>query len=331
MDGVSWRVILADLVAADARLRRGEPARLPAPPVSWRRWAERLAAAATKPEILAELPLWEEVVRAGAPPLPVDLPGAPEQNTAGTADQVVVELEEETTRALLQRMPETHHARIEEALLSSLVRALAPWIGESVLVLDLEGHGRQGDEVDLSRTVGWFTAIAPVRIDLRGAGSPGAALRAVKETLRGPVQRGPSQGLGYGLLRWLGGADIATRLTPAVPPGLLFNYLGQLDATFGAGGIDLAPEPMGPVHAPAGRRSHLLEINAYVLGGRLGMTWAFSPAFHHRATIVRLAGAYQEALRELAASPEEAVLTPSDFPGAELDQAGLDHLLARLE
>jgi len=339
MDGVSWRVLLADLTAADTRLRRGEPARLPAPPVSWRRWAERLAAAAAGEDLRSELPLWEEVVHAVAPPLPIDLPGRPEQNTAGTAEQVAVELDGETTRALLQRVPEVHHAGIEEALLSALVRALAPWIGAPVLFLDLEGHGRQGEAVaaageeplDLSRTVGWFTAVSPVRLDLRGAETPGAALRAVKETLRGLLQRGPSKGLGYGLLRWLGSAETAARLTPAVPPGLLFNYLGQLDAALGAGGIGLAPEPAGPDHAPGGQRSHLLEINAYVLGGRLGITWAFSPAFHRRATIERLAEAFQEALRDLAAAREEAVATPADFPEAELDQESLAGLLARLE
>jgi len=333
VDGVSWRVILTDLMAAKARL--------PAPPVSWRRWAERLAAAAAGEDLRSELPLWEEVVHAGAPALPVDLPGRPEQNTAGAAEQVAVELDEETTRALLQRVPEVHRAGIEEALLSALVRALEPWLGEPVLFLDLEGHGRQGEAVvvagiageeplDLSRTVGWFTTVSPVRLDLGGAGTPGAALRAVKETLRGLLQRGPSKGLGYGLLRWLGGEETAARLTPAVPPGLLFNYLGQLDAALGAGGIGLAPEPAGPDHAPGGRRSHLLEINAYVLGGRLGITWAFSPAFHRRATIERLAEAFQEALQDLAASREEAVATPADFPEAELDQESLARLLAHL-
>jgi non-ribosomal peptide synthase protein (TIGR01720 family) len=307
--------------------------------VSWRRWAERLAAAAAGEALKAELPLWEEIVQAGAPPLPVDLLGRPEQNTAGAVEQVAVELDEETTRALLQRVPEVHRAGIEEVLLCALVRALAPWLGAPVLFLDLEGHGRQGEAVaaageeplDLSRTVGWFTAVSPVRLDLRGAGTPGAALRVVRETLRGLLQKGPGRGLGYGLLRWLGSEDIAARLTPAVPPGLLFNYLGQLDAAFGATGIGLAPEPAGPDHAPGGRRSHLLEINAYVLGGRLGITWAFAPAFHHRATIERLAESFREALRDLAAAPEEEVATPSDFPEAELDQEGLDRLLARLD
>src|SRR5262249_33207720 len=139
------------------------------------------------------------------------------------------ELDEETTRGLLQDVPPVYHTQANDALLAALGRTLAGWTGDDRVLVELEGHGREPvfAGVDLSRTVGWFTTLFPVALDLRGAHGPGEALVAAKERLRAV----PGRGIGFGVLRWLS-PDPAVREGLAALPaaGVAFNYLGQLDA-----------------------------------------------------------------------------------------------------
>ncbi|MEK8145335.1 condensation domain-containing protein [Streptomyces sp. M10(2022)] len=77
----------------------------------------------------------------------------------------------ETTAALVADVPAAYRCELREVLLAALGWAVADWAadGESAVVAEIEGHGRDEDLVpgaDLSRTVGWFTQTYPVRLDL---------------------------------------------------------------------------------------------------------------------------------------------------------------------
>jgi non-ribosomal peptide synthase protein (TIGR01720 family) len=199
--------------------------------------------------------------------------------------------------------------------------------------LDLEGHGREElfAEVDLSRTVGWFTTLFPVRLELK-TDAPGEALKAVKEQLRGL----PQGGIGYGVLRYLHPDPEVRAALKALPsPELSFNYLGQLDAMLSADGL-LGPagEGSGPAHSARGQRPHLLDINGFVAGGELQFDWAFSTAVHRRATMEAVAQGFIAALSDLIAhcqSPEAGGFTPSDFPEASLSQESLNKFIDRIK
>ncbi|MFD9074651.1 condensation domain-containing protein, partial [Streptomyces lasiicapitis] len=175
---------------------------------------------------------WERVSGGGAP-LPVDLTGA---NTAACEETVTVRLDREDTRRLLQDVPDAYRTRVNDVLLCALGRVMARWTGRDRVEVTLEGHGREElfDGVDLSRTVGWFTSVYPVALDVPRHADTGSALKSVKESLRA-VPRG---GLGYGALRHLH-ATAGDRL-PGLPQ-LGFNYLGQQDGNTPAGGLLHAP------------------------------------------------------------------------------------------
>ena len=200
--------------------------------------------------------------------------------------------------------------------------------------LNKEDPGREDlfEGVDLSRTAGWFTAIYPVRVELSPDGAPGDDLVAVKEQLRAV----PARGIGYGLLRWLGDdAEIAGALAALPPAEVSFNYLGRMDV--GAGGegtlFTAADADAGPARSPAGRRTHLVAVDAAVRGGRLSAVWTYGRRVHHEATVERLATAFMDELRALVAhcrDPQAGAFTPSDFDLAGLDQGGLDTLLAQI-
>ncbi|HEY4592137.1 MAG TPA: thioesterase domain-containing protein, partial [Thermoanaerobaculia bacterium] len=201
------------------------------------------------------------------------------------------------------------HSRIDEALLSALARALAGWTGSPRLRVDLEGHGREPlfDDLDVSRTVGWFTSLYPVVLEGGGAG-PGEALVSAGETLRAV----PGRGIGYGLLGLL-------ETEPAAE--ILFNYLGQADSASAEGSLFRASTASaGPTRSPRAQRTHPLEIAGIVAGGRLRITLTYGSRMHRRETAERLAAAYAGALRELIQHGREgeAVLTAPRIDGSPL-------------
>ena len=325
VDGVSWRILLEDLEAAYTQVRRGEAPRLPPKTTSFQRWAEQLSAYAQSEGVRAELPCWRSLPE--APPLPVDIEEGGD-NTVASARTVEVTLGVEETRALLQEVPEVYRTQINDVLLLALAQAFAPWTGAPRLRIDLEGHGREeiAPDLDLSRTVGWFTTLYPVVLELPDA-PLGEAIKSVKEQVR----RIPSRGLGYGLLRYLQ-EDPATRAELAAAPRseVSFNYLGQLDQMVAASSLfGFAGEPSGSAHSPDGARTHAIDVLGWVAGARLHVAWTYSEVIHRRATVEGLAERFMAALQAVLAhcrSAEAGGRTPSDFPLARLTQAQVDRL-----
>jgi amino acid adenylation domain-containing protein/non-ribosomal peptide synthase protein (TIGR01720 family) len=334
VDGVSWRVLLEDLEGAYRQAARGLHPSLPPKTTSFQEWARRLAGYVGSEELARELGYWRETARASVPPLPVDF--LSDGGLAGDEAAVDFELTAEETADLLQALPAVYHNRIDEALLSALIRALASWTRSPRLRVDLEGHGREPlfDDLDVSRTVGWFTTIHPFILEA-GEADPGEALVRTKERLRAV----PRRGIGYGLLRPLrsaaeGGDGEAARFLEEAPAEILFNYLGQVDATINERSLFQASRTSaGPARSPRAHRTHRLEVSGIVAGGRLRITLTYGSRTHRRETAERLATAYAGALRQLIqhGRKSEEVFTPSDFPQAALDAESFDQLAALLD
>jgi amino acid adenylation domain-containing protein/non-ribosomal peptide synthase protein (TIGR01720 family) len=328
VDGVSWRTLLEDLSTAYQQLAGGKAVELPPKSTSFKAWSEKLVAHAGSRQVAAELPFWLDEARAGARPLPRD--SASGDNTFATVRGVTVSLETEETKQLLQEVPAAYRARLDDVLLAALVKAMAPWTGRNRLLVDLEGHGREDlfDDVDVSRTVGWFTSLYPVLLEVPKEASPGEAVRAVRDELA----RVPAKGVGYGLLRYLREDEAARRLRTLPAAEVSFNYLGQFDAgTRAEGPFALVREPSGPTIGSEERRPHVLEVSGFVLAGRLDVNFTYSEALHSRETIQALASRFLEALRHILAgraSTDAARVTPADFPLARLTRSTLEQVLS---
>jgi amino acid adenylation domain-containing protein/non-ribosomal peptide synthase protein (TIGR01720 family)/FkbM family methyltransferase len=332
VDAVSWRVLLEDLETACRLLERGEAVMLPAKTTSFKSWSERLAEHARAMPLEPELSWWTRQGARVPASLPVDDPAG--ENTEGSARSLAAGLEVEETRALLQVVPAVYRMQAHEVLLAALAQTLAGPGGS--LLVELEGHGREEifDDVDLSRTVGWFTTLFPVEVEAGPAGDPEASLRAVKEHLRAI----PDRGIGYGLLRYLRGDEaVAARLRALPAPQVSFNYLGQFDQLLPSATslFAVSGEGRGPARSSRALRHHLLEVGALVAGGRLRVDWTYSANLHSRTSIERLAGRFLDTLRALIAHCQTAAAqglagyTPADFPLAGLGQQALDEVLGR--
>jgi non-ribosomal peptide synthase protein (TIGR01720 family) len=231
----------------------------------------------------------------------------------------------EETTILLKEIPAACRTQINDVLLTALVLAFAEWTGNPSLLVDLESHGREAifDDIDLSRTVGWFTAVFPVCLTAAKK-ELGEALKAVKELLR----RIPNGGIGYGILRYLSKESQLSFLPQAE---VSFNYLGQFDQSFDDNSLfTLAKESFGSPQSPRGSRSYLLEIDGFVSDGRLQVGWTYSEALHQQTTIAKLAENFIEKLRSLLSCEIESY-TPSDFPLVQLTQEELDNVFEQIE
>jgi non-ribosomal peptide synthase protein (TIGR01720 family) len=236
-----------------------------------------------------------------------------------------VGLNAEESQALLQEVPRNYRVRIQEVLTTALVRSMSRWNGGKGLLMDLEGHGREElpRKLDVSRTVGWFTTLYPVYVQLEMKGL-GEDLKAVKEQLR----RVPGHGLGYGVLRYL---DREERLRDVPQAEVVLNYLGQFDQLMGDGSWRVAEEGAGAERGRVERRPYLLEINSYIGNRCLQIDWSYSKAVHREETMQTLAAEYVKEIRELIAycCATEGGQTPSDFPLTKISQSQLDQILLR--
>jgi non-ribosomal peptide synthase protein (TIGR01720 family) len=322
VDHVSWQILLEDLDTAYELAARGAAVRLPAKTTSLRRWAHRLAELAAQLE--ADAAYWLDAARPAS--LPRDHPDGP--NDLAHARTVRHLLPAGQTQRLLQTVPAAYGTRITEVLLTPLALAIAEWTGDRAVTVDLEGHGREdvGPGFDVSRTVGWFTTLYPVPLQVAG-NDPGAQLRHTKDRMRAL----PHRGLSHGVLRHLA----RSALNRYAGAEIALNYLGQVDAgQAGTQRFRPLPDSLGPDRAPAGPRGHLIELDCRVVAGRLELTWTYCDRIHREATVERLARRYTEILDELidhCCAPAAGGRTPDDFPLAGLDQAALDMIQQRLE
>ena len=329
VDGVSWRVLLEDLQTVYRQLSDGQSVSLPAKTSALRDWAARLQAYAGSESLREELGVWQDQLAGPVVALPVDRPQGSLRNR--DADTVSVRLDAEHTRQLLQQAPSAYRTQVNDLLLTALARVLCRWSGHASALIQLEGHGRETlfDDIDLTRSVGWFTSAYPLRltpVHIEEAAGQGPSIKAIKEQLRGV----PHKGLGYGVLRYL--ADDLTKQTMAALPSaeITFNYLGQFDQSFGSDALfHPLDESAGIAHDPDAPLPNALSVDSQVYGGELVLRWTFSRERHDQNTVRELADAYLAELHSLVAhclKDDAGGLTPSDFPLARLTQPQLDAL-----
>jgi len=320
MDVVSWGVLVDDVEVAYEQLLRDKPVSLPLRGASYRDWVTWLS----DDDRAGEVDFWTEQSRGVEVLVDHAADGYGRESSQQT---VTVVLEEPETTALLTDANDAYQTRPDELTTAALVAALSAWWGSRRVELAMESHGRPSGPgaPDVTRTLGWFTALYPLSFDLDPVADSGRLVRLVKEGLRGV----PDRGTGYGVLRHLH-RDPA--LNDQDLPPVLFNYLGK--------GLAGTPRLLVPISgametskSPNNQRLHLLEIVAAVERDTLKVDWHFSTDLHERSTMERVADSFTAELRHLidhCTTAGTGGFTPSDFPDAGLDQEELDKFLEDL-
>ncbi|MEH2088950.1 amino acid adenylation domain-containing protein [Nostoc sp.] len=333
VDGVSWRILLSDLQRIYQQLVTQKPIALSAKTTAFIDWAEKLNNYAQSEIIKLELDYWLNHPWSKITPLPSDGADIQSENTVGSGACVSVKLTQEETQTLLLSVNEAYNTQINDILLSALVLSIAEWTGNSTVLIDLEGHGREElfPDIDLSRTVGWFTSLFPVLLQLPSLNQPGEIIKSIKEQLRVI----PNRGIGYGILRYLCKEPTVNEQIEIIPASeISFNYLGQFDQVQSETGWKFAPESAGASQSLKQTRDHIFDINALIVEGKLGIDWTYDSYIHTRSTVENLAQSYIQSIRSIIEHcqlKENREYTPSDFPDAQLNQLQLDELLTRFQ
>ncbi|MEO0970633.1 MAG: condensation domain-containing protein, partial [Cyanobacteria bacterium J06639_18] len=334
VDGVSWRILLADLEIIYRQLSSQQPVQLSAKTTAFIDWAKALKDYAQSEILKQELDYWLNQPWSQITSLPLDHVHTQHENIVGSASSISATLDEEETRILLGEVNETYNTQVNDILLSALVLSLEQWTGNPIVVINLEGHGREElfEYVDLSRTVGWFTSLFPVLLQRPlSAGDLSSTIKSIKEQLRAI----PNRGIGYGILRYLCEDSTVNQKLQAIPtPEIIFNYLGQFDQEQSETSWRLVPESIGRNRSLTQNRNYLLDINALVVEGKFQVSWTYSKNIHDHTTVEKLSQSYLQAIRSLIEHcklEDTFGYTPSDFPDAQLDQIEIDEILESLQ
>ena len=329
VDGLSWRILLEDIGAAYDALARGEKSELPAKTTSCKYWAEKLYDYAASEQALAAVDAWNGMGADIAIPVDVDN-GA---NTEASSKIVSISLSESETFSLLHEVNSAYQTRINDILLTALIKAFAEWSGEKAVLIDLEGHGRESiiEDADISRTVGWFTTLYPVLLNLSGRQSLDEEIKAVKKQLAAI----PRNGIDYGIVKYLAPESEAGKKIAAMPqPRIAFNYLGQFSQSVQDIRFQVAEEYPGSERDPGAPRSYQLFVSGKIMDEKLQMSFIFSENLNKRETIEAFADDYRKhlsAIIEHCRKAKDDIRFSSDIGQYIMDDDELEDLLVELD
>ncbi|MBN1519412.1 MAG: amino acid adenylation domain-containing protein [Spirochaetales bacterium] len=303
MDGVSWRIVLEDLGVAYAQAVKGTAASFPLRSDSYAAWAGWLRGPGAE-QAGDTADAWLAIGQDRDPWPAAD--GA--AGSRSDARLKAFSLDPARTEELLTRAWKAYYAEPRDLILAALELSLPPEAGEGSLVIDMEGHGRDvpSDQLDVSRTVGWFTSIYPVRLP-RSGGQPGVAVREAKE-----AQRGLPPHQSWGVLKYILGHPAAQKRRS----GILFNFHGEVDGSGRSGDFEVADLPLGALQSPERPLDYPLELNLIVRSGRLHCVLKYDSTRLERAVVDNMSAAFRKNLDAVIGhclSLPEAVHTPSDF------------------
>ncbi len=330
VDGVSWRFLVEDFQTGYRGAMADETITFPEKSDSYKEWAVQLGHNAESRQLLRELPIWTRLERTALVPLPRD--HQPGSDRVGDSRVLEMRLSAEDTTALLTRAPKAYRTEINDLLLTALGLTLKEWTRQDKVGIFLEGHGREPiiEDIDISRTAGWFTSVYPVVLDMGvpgAAGGTGTLVKHVKETLR----RIPNKGVGYGILRYLAPPEVKKYRRPkaSLDIGVRFNYLGQVGQDEKDALFTMSHLSGGDNIDPGTPRDIDIDINGMIRDGQLELQFSYNPGAYEESTMQGVVDGFKKNLETVirhCAEQPGSESTPSDLGSTWLSLEELDIL-----
>lgn len=318
VDGVSWRIILEDLYNLYTALKNEDAVYLPPKTASISDWYDSLASYSTSIDIMEHAEYWNEVLANE-----FELPTECKANDCNYGNKSVIhcELSKDNTNKLLKESRNAYNTDVQDLLLIALAKTLKEWTGREEIVIELEGHGRNILDIDLSRTVGWFTSIYPIKIVVK-EDTISNQIKSIKEQLRST----PNNGIEYGILKYMKQV-IKRKDNDKVP--LRFNYLGQLGSEAENDLFSYANCGTGDDVCYSNDMTAYIEINCMVIKDVLGFKVSFCKKEFKEEAMKGFSHNYIKNLEYLidhVTNQDEVFFTPSDFETVSINQEDLDML-----
>ncbi|MCY8598344.1 condensation domain-containing protein, partial [Bacillus vallismortis] len=327
VDGVSWRILLEDFAAVYTQLEQDNEPVLPQKTHSFAEYAERLQDFANSKAFLKEKEYWRQLEEQT---VAVKLPKDRESGDQRMKHTKTIEfsLTAEETEQLTTKAHEAYHTEMNDILLTAFGLAMKEWTGQDRVSVHLEGHGREEiiEDLIISRTVGWFTSMYPMVLDMKHADDLGYQLKKMKEDIR----HVPNKGVGYGILRYLTAPEHKEDVAFSIQPDVSFNYLGQFDDMSDAGLFKRSELPSGQSLSPETEKPNALDVVGYIENGKLTMSLAYHSLEFHEKTIQTFSDSFKAHLLRIiqhCLSQDGTELTPSDLGDDDLTLDELDKLM----
>ncbi|AIX07619.1 plipastatin non-ribosomal peptide synthetase PpsC [Bacillus subtilis] len=331
VDGVSWRILLEDLSAGYQQAAAGQTIQLPPKTDSYQEYARRIQEYAQSSKLIREEAYWRSVEEQQAAELPYEIPHHVNIDFS-KRDSLSFSLTEADTAVLLQNVNHAYGTDTQDILLTAASLAICEWTGGSKLRIAMEGHGREHilPELDISRTVGWFTSMYPALISFENHRDElGTSVKTVKDTLG----RIPNKGVGYGMLKYLTHPENKS-ITFSKTPEISFNYLGQFNDIERQDTFRPSSLGSGKDITHTWKREQIIEMSAMAADKKLHFNLSYPPARFHRNTMEQLINRIEHFLLDImkhCAGQQKAEKTLSDFSSQSLTAEDLDSITSLVE
>jgi len=317
IDGVSWRIILDDFSTMLQQKTSKQTFKLPAKTHSYQKWAETLDRIYWQ-DRYKERDYWEAVLKD-----PVSFPVDYQVNVPimEQTSGVFAQLNEHETEFLLTKANTSYNTEPKDLLITALLKTMKEISSHEDIIIELEHHGREeiDEDLDITRTVGWFTSLYPFRIRLKD-NHLSDVIKQVKEEIR----RIPRNGLGFGLLKYR-----TNLFRDTDRRDIRFNYLGDFTGSIKDKTIQFVSDQVNHDSNKHNLFTCLIDINCYVINKKLTITMSYNTMEFLQETMQTFISAFYCHIRSILKHCQHKhgkEFTPSDFETVTLTQGELDSL-----
>lgn len=318
VDNVSWNILKEDIFTLLQQQEAGLPFQLPHKTHSFKAWSENLLTYAGSGAIEQVEQYWQHLHSNELRRIPADFPDG--TNLVVDASAVTVRLDSDLTRSLVSAGRKNTGIDLNDILLTALVISVDELYGFKEMVVAFEGHGREQivEGLNITRTVGWFTSIYPVKLERKsGVQSLTSQIEDTHTLLKGI----PENGLSYGL--WLASTGGWKK---EKTPQISYNFFGNVDGNALPAGMELSTDFGGPEESSKRIRSFEIIIMGAITSGQLVISIEYSAKQFKMETIDRLGKTLERNLATIAGqglsqAKGEAEVSP-DFAGVSWADLG---------
>ncbi len=330
VDGVSWRIIFEDFATGYNQCLNNQNIELQLKTDSYKTWVEVLNSYSSSAEISKEIEYWTALENSNVIPLSDSMSdymiakdSLSVESKLKDTEAVTIAFTVDQTEKLQKKVNSKYNTEINDILLSALGYALKEWTGNNSILIGLEGHGREENvgDINIKRTVGWFTSNYPVILDMSKSDSISYQIKSIKESLR----QIPNKGIGYGILKYLTPIEKKQKLACSLKPEIGFNYLGQLEENATPDVFSMSGISSGDSMSLESEKINLIDINGIIAENKLVLNFSYSKKQLTRAGIQKLADYYKRYLIDIiehCVNVQETMVTPSDITlqGVSIEQ-----------
>jgi len=322
MDGISWRILFEDISILLNQYRRNEKLTLPLKTNSFKQWSDKLHEYSSSDALIKEREYWEKLDISVTRPIPEDFKG---DNRIKNSNSIIYEFDTDVTSNLLSEANNAFGTEVNDLLLSALSLSIHRLYGYDKVLISLEGHGREGIgvNIDISRTVGWFTTTFPVTLSMESANDLRKQIIVNKDI----IHRIPVKGLGYGLLKMISGNAHSVYM---LSPQISFNYLGQFDEDIKLiNDFTIAKESTGVTNSPEGLLSFDISFSGMVRNKKLEIVLSYNKSKYNHEKMEMLLNQFKQELLNIVQfclSKDSQETTSSDFDYKNLSVEELESI-----